>query len=77
MRTVDYIEWFKGYFAEHPATVIGVGAGVCLGVAFAVFGFWKTLVVALCVAVGLLVGMQLDNGADFSELLDRLRLKKK
>ena len=74
---MDYIEWFKGYFAEHPATVIGVGAGIVLGLAFAVFGFWKTLVVALCVGVGLLIGLQLDNGNDFSDMLERLHLKKK
>lgn len=74
---MDYIEWFKGYFAEHPATVIGVGSGIVLGLAFAVFGFWKTLVVALCVGAGLLIGLQLDNGNDFSDMLERLHLKKK
>ena len=73
---MDYIEWFKGFFAEHPATVIGVGAGICLGLSFAVFGFWKTLVVAVCVAVGLFLGLRLDDGADFSDLLEKLHLKK-
>lgn len=74
---MDYIEWFKEFFAEHPATVIGVGAGIVLGLAFAAFGFWKTLIVAVCVGGGLLVGLQLDNGTDVSELLERLHLKKK
>ncbi len=74
---MDYIEWFKEFFAKHPATVIGVGAGIVLGLAFAVFGFWKTLIVAVCVGGGLLIGLQLDSGTDVSELLERLHLKKK
>ncbi len=73
---MDYIEWFKGFFSEHPATVIGLCAGVGLGLSFAVFGFWKTLVVAVCVVIGLFFGVQLDNGEDFSELLKKLHLKK-
>lgn len=56
--------------------MIGVGAGICLGLSFAVFGFWKTLVVAVCVAVGLFLGLRLDDGADFSDLLEKLHLKK-
>lgn len=61
---MNYLDWFKEFYAQHPGLVLGAAGGAALGLGFAVFGFWRTLVVLLCVGVGLFVGLRVDNGED-------------
>ncbi len=63
---MNYIDWCKDFYHKHPATSIGVVAGVVLGVSFAAFGFWKTIIVAVCVGLGFFVGWRLDHESDFA-----------
>lgn len=70
---MNYIDWCKEFFDRHPATSIGLGLGAVLGLSFAAFGFWRTFVVALCVAAGLFIGWRVDigKGFDLSGLKER------
>lgn len=61
---MNYIDWCKEFFDKHPATSLGLLLGIILGLGFAAFGFWRTLVVAICVAAGLFVGWRIDQGKE-------------
>ncbi len=70
---MNYLDWCKDFYAKHPATSIGLAGGLVLGLSIAVFGFWRTLVVVACVAVGLFVGFRLDNGDDVYSWPERVK----
>lgn len=70
---MSYLDWFKEFYAKHPAVVIGVGAGAALGLSFAAFGLWRTLVVMLCVGAGLFVGLRVDGGDDVFSWPERVK----
>ena len=55
---MNCIEWCKEFFYKHPATALGLLFGVLLGLSFAAFGFWRTFVVALCVAAGFILALR-------------------
>lgn len=55
-------EWLKTFYAEHKwLSIMAIGALV-LGILFLCIGFWRTLLLAVLVAVGVLVGTLLDRG---------------
>lgn len=64
---MNYLDWFKEFYAQHPSVVLGVAGGAAVGLGFAAFGFWRTLVVLLCVGAGLFVGLRVDSGEDVLE----------
>lgn len=70
---MSYLDWFKEFYAKHPGLVIGAGCGAALGLSFAAFGFWRTLVVLACVGVGLFVGLRVDGGDDVFSWPDRVK----
>lgn len=57
---------------NHPGKVFGVLAGFILGMIVVLLGFWRTLVVALFIAVGFFIGKRHDEHRDFGELLEIL-----
>ncbi len=72
---MNYVDWCKQFYAAHPGLCLGVAGGVLLGLSFAVFGFWKTLVVLICAALGLFIGLRLDAGDSPDAWLDQIRQK--
>ncbi|HIU10738.1 MAG TPA: DUF2273 domain-containing protein [Candidatus Avidehalobacter gallistercoris] len=72
---MNYVDWCKQFYAAHPGVCLGVAGGLLLGLCFAVFGFWRTLVVAVCGAVGLFIGWRLDAGDSPDSWFDQLRQK--
>ena len=76
---MNCIEWCKEFFYKHPATALGLLFGVLLGLSFAAFGFWRTFVVALCVAAGVYIGVKVDAGVgpDFQAIKDRWHNRQK
>lgn len=70
---MSYLDWFREFYKQHPGLVIGAGGGAALGLSFAAFGFWRTLVVVACVAVGLFVGLRVDGGDDVFSWPDRIK----
>ena len=55
-------EWLKQFFGEHKWLTIPAAAALVLGILFLCIGFWRTLLLALLVAVGVLMGSLLDRG---------------
>lgn len=65
-------EIFLQLLDEHPGKVLGAVIGFILGLIVVVLGFWRTLVIALFVAVGTYLGSRQDEHKDFGQLLEML-----
>ncbi|MPL84348.1 hypothetical protein SDC9_30313 [bioreactor metagenome] len=57
---------------NHSGKIIGVVAGLLIGIFIIVFGFFRTLFVLLCVAAGYIVGKRIDEKEELTDILDRL-----
>lgn len=57
---------------QNRGRLLGIAGGLLFGVSAAVFGFLKTLFIAICVIIGYLVGKKVDEYGDFKRLLDRV-----
>ena len=55
-------DWFKKFYGEHRWLTIMAVAALVLGILFLCIGFWRTLLLALLVALGVLIGTLLDRG---------------
>ncbi|MBQ6476345.1 MAG: DUF2273 domain-containing protein [Clostridia bacterium] len=47
---------FKNFYRGHKSGVWGACIGLTAGLLFVLIGFWKTIFLLLCVAVGFLIG---------------------
>ena len=55
-------EWIKTFYSEHKWLSIMVASALVLGILFLCIGFWRTLLLAALIAVGVLIGTLLDRG---------------
>ena len=55
-------DWIKTFYSEHKWLSIMVIAARVLGILFLCIGFWRTLLLAALIAVGVLIGTLLDKG---------------
>lgn len=55
-------EWLKQFYAEHKWQCVMAAAALVLGILFLCIGFWRTLLLAVLVALGVLIGTLLDRG---------------
>ncbi|MET4002111.1 MULTISPECIES: DUF2273 domain-containing protein [Arthrobacter] len=58
------------------ATAIGAVVGAVLALTAVAFGFWAMLLVALCMAVGAVIGRSVEGRLDFRGVIDALRGKR-
>jgi uncharacterized membrane protein len=61
---------------KHRGKTIGVGLGLIASILLVSFGFWKTLLIVLCIALGYLLGKRVDDEKNIEEWLKKL-LKEK
>lgn len=52
--------------------LLGILIGVLFGVLYLIFGFFKTLVFALIVCIGYLIGRFWDDQEDWRDVIDRV-----
>ena len=57
---------------ENRGKTIGVGLALIVSILFVTLGFWKTMFIVICIAVGYFVGKKLDENEDFDEWTRRL-----
>ncbi|MPN20262.1 hypothetical protein SDC9_167640 [bioreactor metagenome] len=57
---------------NHSGKIVGVVAGLMIGIFIIAFGFFRTLFVLLCVAAGYIIGKRIDEKEDITDILDRL-----
>ena len=62
---------FLGDLVEHKGKFLGVLIGLIAGVLFLIFGFFKTIFIIFCMAVGFFVGKILDDRAGYEDFKRR------
>ena len=60
------------FAVENSGKILGVIVGFVIGFLFLFLGFWKTLLVVICVAGGYIVGMFRDAGVHWRDVLDHI-----
>ena len=68
MDKLLFMEWIT----LHRGKIIDAAAGMAIGISVILFGVLKTLFVVICVALGYLVGKQLDDRVDIRDKILRL-----
>ena len=56
---------------NHKGKVIGVLAGIVFGICVINFGFWRSLFLFVCVAVGLIIGSLLDGDSNIKKIFSK------
>jgi len=56
---------------NHKGKIIGVLAGIVFGICVINFGFWRSLFLFVCVAVGLLIGSLLDGDYNIKKMFSK------
>ncbi|MGB4337576.1 MAG: DUF2273 domain-containing protein [Bacillota bacterium] len=69
------MRWFRGLNwqppPEHSGEVIGAIVGGLLGLFVIIVGFWRALVVAMFIAIGVAVGRYIDVNEELKENIAR------
>ncbi|NLK52680.1 MAG: DUF2273 domain-containing protein [Syntrophomonadaceae bacterium] len=56
----------------HAGKILGVLAGLIFGILILVFGFWRSLFVALCAIFGYLIGRRFDDKGTLRDWYERV-----
>lgn len=67
--------FFMWALDNHPGKLIGSGLGFFAGLLMVTLGFWRTLILALFVSVGFILGKRQDDHKSFLAWLDRFFAK--
>lgn len=65
--------FFKDLLLNNWGKILGALLGLLIGLLFIWYGFWKTLLILLCLTGGVLLGIQLEKNENFNNLLDKFR----
>ncbi len=68
----SFYEVFLDLLDGHRGKVIGIILGLLAGLLIIIFGFWKTVFIAICIVVGYIVGKSFDDGSSLNALWRRL-----
>ena len=59
------MKWIRNQWDKHPGVLVGAGVGLLVALLLLTINFWRTLLLALLLGVGMFVGYLYDkNGAD-------------
>jgi uncharacterized membrane protein len=56
---------------RHLGKIVGAAAGLAFGCLILVFGFWRSIFVALCVLGGYVIGKRFDQKGSLKDLCGR------
>lgn len=62
----------KEFMRKYTGRVIGSSAGLVIAVLFLTIGFWRTLLVLVCVGIGFSIGLFRDSKEEFLEFVERI-----
>lgn len=63
---------FIDFIKLHKGKIIGVIIGLLFGILVLTVGFWKSLFILVCIAIGLWIGGSFDNREKFFKFLDKI-----
>jgi uncharacterized membrane protein len=58
--------------APYKSRVIGVVVAFIIAILFLTIGFFKTLLILICISIGYIIGYFLDDKEDFSNVVDKV-----
>lgn len=65
-------ETVKGILRRYGGRIGGAAAGLTVAILLLTLGFFRTLLIVLCVGAGFVVGMLLDSKEEFMEMLGKI-----
>ncbi|MGI5850802.1 MAG: DUF2273 domain-containing protein [Clostridiales bacterium] len=65
-------EFFTKAWQEHKGRIVGVSLGLIVGIVFVTIGFWKTVILLMCVGIGYWLGGMTDKQEKFMNFLDKI-----
>ncbi len=65
-------ETVETFMRKNFGRVIGSAAGLVVALLFLTLGFWRTLLIALCVGAGYAWGVYRDSREEFLEFVERI-----
>ena len=60
------------FFITHQGKIIGTLIGFFIGIFLLTLGFFKTLILSLCIMIGYYLGKKIDNKEDIIQFIERL-----
>lgn len=66
------LEQMKEFLRKYLGRVLGSSAGLLVAVLFLTLGFFRTLLIVICVAAGFFLGMFRDSKEEFLEFVERI-----
>jgi len=61
---------FSKLWDEYLGTILGLFIGVIVGIIYLLAGFWKTIIFAGFVGLGVFIGRKFDHREDLKEMLE-------
>ncbi|MCR3922081.1 MAG: DUF2273 domain-containing protein [Firmicutes bacterium] len=63
---------FRQFLSEHWGKILGGLVGLLIGLSILIFGFWRSLLLFSCIAVGVYLGRLFDRHEGLQGLLQRI-----
>lgn len=60
---------FRIIFERHRGKAIGIILGLVASILFITYGFWRTIFVIVCIALGFFIGKEIDENKNFDQWL--------
>lgn len=64
---------FTWLWQEHRGKTAGVILGLAASVLFVTLGFWRTIFIVICLALGYLIGKRVDEHHSFDDWVNTFR----
>ena len=63
---------FRIIFEQHRGKAIGVLLGLLASILFISYGFWRTIFIIVCIALGFFIGKEIDENKNFDQWLKQI-----
>lgn len=66
------LEHVKEFLRKYGGRVAGSAVGLAIAILFLSIGFFRTLLILICVGIGFCIGMFRDSKEEFLEFVERI-----
>ncbi|HBQ26721.1 MAG TPA: hypothetical protein DD791_10050 [Syntrophomonas sp.] len=63
---------FRIIFEQHRGKAIGIVLGLLASILFISYGFWRTIFIIICIALGFFIGKEIDEKKNFDQWLKNI-----
>jgi len=63
---------FRIIFEQHRGKAIGIVLGLLASILFISYGFWRTIFIIVCIALGFFIGKKIDENKNFDQWLKQI-----